>query len=129
MHLTADINTKQSTTAFMDLSVEKIRIAKQLEFGNINADVEAYKRLLTISPYHLPLHMKANRPISDILLTVDSDWPLKYHSRKLIAKIRDASASDPMYAFYQEFSPQMYSEEQKRAHLYSFLINALLFNV
>lgn len=103
-------------------------MAKLMEFGNISSDIEAYKRVLGISPYHLPLRMDNNRPITDFLLTVDQEWPQKYHARKLIAKVREASSTDPLYAFYHEFSTQMYSEEQKTAEHYSFLINALLFN-
>ena len=44
--------------------------------------------------------MKENRPITDILVTCDAEWPYKYHARKLIAKLRETGSSDPMYAFY-----------------------------
>ena len=56
--------------------------------------------MLGYSPYHLPLSMKENRPITDILVTCDAEWPYKYHARKLIAKLRETGSSDPMYAFY-----------------------------
>ena len=99
-----------------------------MEFGNISADRAAYERVLRYSPYHLPLEIEENRPITDLLLTVDEDWPYKYHARKLMSKVREASVRDPMYAFYHEFPSQMYSEEQKTAEHFSFLINSLLFN-
>ena len=76
----------------------------------------------------MPLQIEKNRPISDILLTCDAESPYKYHSRKLISKVRETSVMDPMYAFYHEFPAQMYSDEQKQAEHFSFLINSLLFN-
>ena len=76
----------------------------------------------------MPLVMEENRPLTDLLLTVDSDSPYRYHARKLIAKLRDVAYKDPLYAFYYEYPSQMYSEEQKLAQSYSFVINALLFN-
>ena len=127
-HLTHDISTKLSTSSKFAIHAEKVKIAKLMEFGNIAANPESYERVLRYSPYHLPLDMKENRPITDLLLTVDEAWPYKYHARKMISKVREASARDPMYAFYHEFASQMYSEEQKIAQHYSFLINALLFN-
>ena len=104
-------------------------MAKLTEFGNISADRAAYERVLRYSPYHLPLIIEENRPITDILVTVDQEWPYKYHARKLISKVREVSASDPMYAFYHEFPSQMYSDEQKTAEHFSFLINSLIFNI
>ena len=109
--MTADISTRLSSTSHAQIAAEKVRMAKMMEYGNISSDVEAYKRVLNLSPYHMPLLMAENRPISDILMTVDSDWPQKYHARKMIAKVREASSTDPLYAFYHEFSAQMYSEE------------------
>ena len=76
---------------------------KLMEFGNVIGDLTVYERLLRYSPYHMPLDMSKNRPISDLLLTCDSESPYKYHARKLICKIRETSATDPMYAFYHEF--------------------------
>ena len=51
----------------------------------------------------MPLVMDENRPITDILLTVDAESPYKYHARKLISKIREVGNKDPLYAFYREF--------------------------
>ena len=76
----------------------------------------------------MPLVLDENRPLTDILLTVDAASPYKYHARKLIAKLRDVAYKDPLYAFYHEYPSQMYSEQQKLAQSYSFLVNALLFN-
>ena len=86
-------------------------MAKKMEFGNILADQNAYENVLRYSPYHMPLDMKENRPISDILITADQSWKYKYHARKLISKLREASMHDPLYAFYHEYPEQMYSEE------------------
>ena len=47
-----------------------------------------------------------NRPITDLLLSVDVDSELKYHSRKFICKVRDIFSQqedDHLYAFYREF--------------------------
>ena len=112
-HLMHDIVRRRSSSSKQVLQIDKVKLAKQMEFGNIAADREAYERVLRFSPYHMPLNMQKNRPISDILLTCDQDWPYKYHARKMICKIRETSAADPMYAFYHEFAAQMYSEEQK----------------
>ncbi len=63
-----------------------------------------------------------NRPISYIMFCTDINDPLKYHSRKMLCKIRDIFNADPLYAFYREFPTQMYTQEQKRAEMYSFLV-------
>lgn len=76
----------------------------------------------------MPLDVSQNRPISDIMITTDLQSPLKYHSRKMICKLREACVTDPLYAFYREFDSQMFSEEQKRGEHFAFLVNALLFN-
>ena len=128
-HLTNDIHTRLSTSSKASIQSEKVKMAKLMEFGNITADQNAYEKLLRYSPYHMPLDMEENRPISDILITCDEANKYKYHARKLMCKLRDASKHDPMYAFYHEYPRQMYSEEQKMAEHYGFLINALLFNV
>ena len=112
----------------MSLDMDEIYHAKITEFGNIVPDKHVYERVLKFSPYHMPLVMTENRPISDILLCCDQDSPYKYHSRKLIAKLREISAQDPLYAFYREFPSKMYTEEQKQAEMYAFLINSLLYN-
>ena len=93
------------------MKLEKVKMAKLMEFGNIVASTDAYERLLKYSPYHMSLDMDENRPISDVMMTCDAEWPYKYHARKMIAKVRDASYYDPMYAFYHEFPSQMYSDE------------------
>jgi hypothetical protein len=69
-----------------------------------------------------------NRPITDLLLCVDAEDPLKYHSRKMVCKLRDIYQKEPLYAFYREFSARMYTQEQKNAEMCSFLINALHYN-
>lgn len=127
-HLTFDITNRLSTSSHLALQQEKVKMDKLMEFGNVVADIEAYRRLLRFSPYHMPLVIEKNRPITDLLLTCDSEFPYKYHARKLICKIRETSVMDPLYAFLHEFPAQMYSKEQKEAEHFSFLINALLFN-
>lgn len=81
-----------------------------------------------MSPYHMPLEMGSTKPITDMLLCVDEDNKAKYHTRKMVARIREVAALDPMYCFYREFSEKMYTEEQIHAEMVSFLINSLLFN-
>lgn len=127
-HLTHDISVSNATSAKVAYEAEKILMAKHMEFGNIIADKAAYDNVLKFSPYHMPLDMQENRPISDLLITADESYKNKYHARKLIAKLREASMFDPMFAFYHEYPDQMYSEQQKMAEHYAFLINALLFN-
>ena len=113
----------------MAIDVDQIYYDKLSEFGNIVADKSIYERVLSYSPYHIPLVMTENRPITDILLCCDNDSPYKYHSRKMISKIREVTYGDPLYAFYREFPTNMYTEEQKQAEMHSFLINSLLYNV
>ena len=50
-----------------------------------------------------------NRPITDFLFCTDTDDSVKYHSRKMLCKIRDIFNEDPLYAFYREFPQQMYT--------------------
>ena len=110
------------------MGTDEIYFQKLTEFGDIASDRGAFERVMSFSPYHMPMLMTENRPITDILLCCDTDSPYKYHSRKMIAKIRETSAFDPLYAFYREFPDKMYSEEQKYAEMYSFLVNSLLYN-
>ena len=95
----------------MAIDVDQIYYDKLSEFGNIVADKSVYERVLSFSPYHIPLVMTENRPITDILLCCDTDSPYKYHSRKMIAKIREVTYRDPLYAYYREFPINMYTEE------------------
>ena len=54
------------------------------------------------------------RPITDMLLCVDAENSLKYHSRKMMCKLRDifddGVNNDHLYAFYREFPPQQYTQ-------------------
>ena len=68
------------------------------------------------------------RPITDLLFCVDQDDPFKYHSRKMISKLRDIYNREPLYAFYREFPEDMFSPAQKNAEMYSFLVSSVLFN-
>jgi hypothetical protein len=61
---------------------------------------------MDLSPYHLPMQIK---PVTDIFLCCEEQHKYKYHSRKMIAKLREVYAYDPMFAFYREFSSKMYS--------------------
>ena len=124
-HLMEDINKRSFATQKRDMQIDKIKMAKLMEFGNIAADQLAYENVLKYSPYHMPLDIEEARPITNILITCDEDWPYKYHARKLICKIREASVSDPLFALYHEFPSQMYNEQQKDAEHFSFLIDTL----
>ena len=95
----------------MDLDRDETYFDKLTEFGNIVSSRDVYDRALSYSPYHMPLVMTENRPISDILLCCDEESPYKYHSRKLIAKIREVTSADPLYAYYREIPSKMYTEE------------------
>lgn len=77
------------------------------EFGDIS-QLEVYQQAQLMSPYHLPMSI---RPITDLLISVDEDHPYKYHSRKLMGKLRHIKAGDPLYAFYREFPTKMYSQQ------------------
>lgn len=82
------------------------------EFGDF-AKMDAYGRIVNLSPYYMPLDAmvaKKNRPITDLLICCEEDDPLKYHSRKLVAKLRESYAQDPLYCFYREFAAKMYSD-------------------
>lgn len=68
--------------------------------------------LIRLSPYHLPMHVRYNRPVSDLLICCEEQNTLKYHSRKMTAKLREIYASDPLYSFYREFPSKMYTDEQ-----------------
>lgn len=95
------------------------------EFGNF-AKPEDYRAILNLSPYHLPVD-PSMRPITDLLICC-GDNPSKYHARKMVARIREVFAHDPLFAFYREFGSKMYTDEQIQAEMVSFLINSLLFN-
>jgi protease II len=96
------------------------------EFGNIRRSQDVYDRIQRYSPYHMYMPEK---PVTDLLISVDEELGHeRYHARKFTSKLRDIFHQDPMYAFYREFSQKMYSEEQKKAEQYSFLINSLMYN-
>ena len=109
--------------------MEQLYHDKMTEFGDIVSDAHAYERVLSYSPYHLPLSAgHPHRPITHIMITCDQHSPYRYHSRKLISKIREVCQADPLYAFYREYPEKMYSHEQKMAEHYAFLLNSLLYN-
>ena len=56
-----------------------------------------------ISPYHIPYKV----PLStDLLLTVDEASPYHYHTRKLMAKLRQVMSKDKRqgFVFMKEFA-------------------------
>jgi len=100
---------------FYDLQDKKVGISgeehsellfeQRKEFGNIAASLSLYDECFTdLSPYHLSL--KRGRPITDLLVCVDEENDYVYHSRKLVAKLRDIYAEDPLYMFYRQFPPK-----------------------
>lgn len=80
------------------------------EFGNFT-NRETYRNMLSLSPYHLPMDKANYRPITDLLICCE-DNPHKYHARKMIAKLREVYAKEPLYAFFREFGSKMYTEDQ-----------------
>ena len=52
-----------------------------------------------------------NRPITDLIFCTDVNDKMKYHSRKMICKLRDIFGEEPLYSFYREFPEKMYTEE------------------
>ena len=77
-----------------------------------------------LSPYHLPMKETPGVMSTDLLLTVDQDFHLKYHSRKLTAKLRKMLDKEGSWVFYKE---NKMSERELRAMQTSFLINSLMF--
>jgi hypothetical protein len=75
---------------------------KLQEFGDIQSK-DFYEALQLISPYHIPYKVPL---ITDLLLTVDEAFPFNYHTRKLIAKLRQVMAKDKRqgFVFMKEFS-------------------------
>lgn len=91
MNPVCDLSTHLGFDVF-DKSLDKqFTFSQQQEFGTIDE---------YLSPYHLPM---PHRPITDLLFCVDAQSPLKYHSRKMICKLRDIYQEDALYAFYREF--------------------------
>lgn len=58
----------------------------------------------------------------------DEEFHLKYHGRKLIAKMREVYTKDNSQVFYKEFPRKAVNEQEKVLFQYSFIINSLLFN-
>jgi protease II len=79
------------------------------EFGDFS-NKEAYRQMLSMSPYHMPIDPAQARPITDLLICCE-EGPMTYHSRKLIARLRDEFAQEPLRAFYREFAQKMYTSE------------------
>jgi protease II len=64
------------------------------EFGDFSK-TDAYSRIMGLSPYHVPLDAlvaQQSRPKTDLMICCEEDYPLKYHSRKLVAKLRESYA-------------------------------------
>jgi hypothetical protein len=95
-HLAFDIHNR---TARNKTELTELEHSAKVEFGTKNEDY-------LLSPYHLPM---INRPITDLLFCTDENDPLKYHSRKMVCKIRDIFKEEPLYAFYREFPTKMYT--------------------
>jgi hypothetical protein len=98
------------------------------EFGDIQ-NKEFYDALQLISPYHIPYRGGQLSLLTDLLITVDENFLHSYHARKLTCKLRDVMSKDKRlgYVFYREFPEKMFTDDEKSALHYSFLINSLLF--
>ena len=105
-HFTNDLSDNSVSTALDQLVMDMTK-----EYGNFSKK-EVYENLIRLSPYHLPMHVSQNRPITDLLICCEEQYNFKYHSRKMIAKLREVYASDPLYAFFREFPSKMYTEDQ-----------------
>ena len=74
---------------------------KLSEFGDIH-NLAFYEALQLISPYHIPYKVPL---ATDLLLTVDETFPYNYHTRKLMAKLRQVMSKDKRqgFVFMKEF--------------------------
>ena len=80
-----------------------------------------------ISPYHMPI-IDNSHLHTDLMLSVDEDFPYIYHSRKQICKLRSIFEKDNSWIFYQEYPEKSLTSDEKYANQISFLVNSLLFN-
>ncbi|TNV73246.1 hypothetical protein FGO68_gene9908 [Halteria grandinella] len=125
-HLFHDIeqrNTIQSAQEFEEAHFRKLQ-----EFGDIQ-NKDFYEALQLISPYHIPYKGGNLSLQTDLLITQDESYLHSYHGRKLMCKLRDVMSKDKKlgFVFYKEFPEKMFTEEEKSALQYSFIINSLLF--
>lgn len=76
--MTFDIFNRSAKSNEKDLA--DLQYSATVEFGKSLEDRHM------MSPYHIPM---PHRPITDLLLCTDVDDPFKYHSRKMVCKLRD----------------------------------------
>ena len=60
---------------------------------------------------------------TNLLLTCDKDYRYKYHSRKLMGKLRQLLKKENSWLFYNEYKP----DDHRHANHASFIIHSLLF--
>lgn len=66
--------------------------------------------------------------MTDLMISVDEDFPYVYHARKLMCKMRSTYNRENSWIFYKEFATKSMTEDEKYANQVSFLINSMLFN-
>ena len=124
-HLMQDIEERNPKITSL-LEHDQRHFDKTFEFGDPGNRL-FYESHKIISPYHIPV-LDESSLYTDLLVCVDGENPLKYHSRKLMGKLRQHFGKDNSWVFYKEFREQELSHREKMAYMQSFLINTLLFN-
>ncbi len=122
-HMLYDIEERDSTLSALE---HEQRVHDKIEEFGDPMNRLFYESHKLISPYHVPF-LDETQMHTDLLVCVDENNPMKYHARKLIAKIRSVYEKDNSWAFYNEFREKSMLEREKQAVLQSFIINTLLF--
>ena len=122
-HLLYDIEDRQNLSS---LEHDLRHYDKIKEFGDPHNKIfyEAHK---LISPYHMPI-IDDSQMMTDLMISVDEDFPYVYHARKLMCKMRSTYNKENSWIFYKEFATKSMTEDEKYANQISFLINSMLFN-
>ena len=123
-HLLFDIEDRQLSKN-TDREHDIRHFDKLEEFGDPQNPI-FYQATKLISPYHMPPIVKSQMH-TDLLISVDEEFPYLYHSRKLICKLRELYNKDNSWIFYREFGRKSMTPDQKYAMQASFLVNSLLF--
>lgn len=99
---------------------EEYKLSKLHEFGDPQIK-EFFQMQRLISPYHMPM-IEEKGMVANLLVSVDKDFRLAYHSRKLVCKLRSLLHKDNSWVYYDEFKP----EDDAFAKQANFVIQSLL---
>jgi hypothetical protein len=68
-----------------------------------------------ISPYHMPM-VDETQMMTDLMMTVDEEFPYIYHARKLTCKFRSIYHKENSWLFYKEYREKSMTVEENYAN-------------